>query len=359
MTPIEKNVIVTDENGVPIGTTYPRRVRGLVKHGRAAFTDDRTIRLLSYDAPTVPNDTEETKMSQILDFHARDFHIDENVPTTVAERRIITLFGQNTEQFILGNWHWDWSQIVSTVTLEPQTKYCFRFALLHGMCNTMDETVQCIVVPEDNWDDRYVYDLAQSRYQPVVSKAYGDDLLRIYEIPIAACANANFKIIFVSAHCETWIMPAPPEDRYAELPDRSYAQWREIYLPQTQQQENQRPSGRASINLSGAVIPARMLDRLLAVSFSGGSLNLSGAVIQADDLDESDATAEAAESDEADSDGDLIDRMLQYLREGELTAASASVIFDIEEAAAAQIFGAMTAMKLAKFDSDSLTYSAC
>lgn len=348
--PIEKNIIVTDDTGVPIGATYPKRARGLVKHGRAAFTDDRTIRLLSHYAPTVQTDTEESKMSQILEFHARNFHIDGNAPSTVAERKIITLFGQNTELFVIGNWRWDWSQIVSAVTLEPQTEYCFRFALLHGMCNTMDETVQCIIVPEDNWDERYVYDLALSRYQPVISKAADGDLLRVFEIPIVTGACTQFRILFVSLHCETWIMPAPPAERCAELPDRSYAQWREIYLPSSQQQENGMKSAAVAINLSGAVISARTLDRLLVFSSSGGMVNLSGAVIEED---------KKAYADDADSDDGLIEKMLQYLREGELTAAAASVIFDIEEAAAAQILGAMTAMNLAKFDSDSLTYSAC
>lgn len=298
-------------------------------------------------------------MSRILEFRARDFHIDGNAPDTAAERRIITLFGQTTELFILGNRQWDWSQIVSKVTLEPQTEYCFRFAMLHGMCDTADETVQCIIVPADNWEERYVYDLAQSRYQPAVSKAAENDLLRVFEIPIKTGVYAQFQIIFVSSHCETWLMPAPPAETCTDLPDCTYTQWRESCRQSEPQKANQR--GTLSVNLSGAVIPARILDRLLAVSFSGGSLNLSGAVIkddEAEDASESETGGIGETGSMGDTDGDLIDKMLQYLREGELTASAASAIFGIEEAAAAQILGAMTAMNLAKFDSDSLTYSA-
>lgn len=289
-------------------------------------------------------------MSRILEFHARNFHTDGNAPATAAERKIITLFGRTTELLILGNWQWDWSQIVSNVTLEPQTEYCFRFAMLHGMCDTADETVQCIIVPADNWDERYVYDLAQSRFQPAVSKTTETDLLRIFEIPIETDVYAQFQIIFVSSHCETWLLPAPPAECYAELPDCTYTQWRESYQPYARQETQRRA---LSVNLSGAVIPARILDRLLAVSFSGGSLNLSGAVIKDDEAENA-----SEQTDMGDMGGDLIDKMLQYLREGELTATTAAVIFDIEEETAAQILRAMTAMNLAKFDSDSLTYSA-
>lgn len=43
MTPIEKNVIVTDEHGNIYEATYPKRAKGLVKNGRARFVDKNTI----------------------------------------------------------------------------------------------------------------------------------------------------------------------------------------------------------------------------------------------------------------------------------------------------------------------------
>ena len=43
MTPIEKNVIVVDEQGNEYEATYPKRANGLVKHGRARFIDDNKI----------------------------------------------------------------------------------------------------------------------------------------------------------------------------------------------------------------------------------------------------------------------------------------------------------------------------
>lgn len=40
---MEKNVIVADENGRIYGATYPKRAKGLVKHGRARFIDENRI----------------------------------------------------------------------------------------------------------------------------------------------------------------------------------------------------------------------------------------------------------------------------------------------------------------------------
>ena len=43
MTPIEKNIIVVDEQGNEYEATYPKRAKGLVKNGRARFIDENTI----------------------------------------------------------------------------------------------------------------------------------------------------------------------------------------------------------------------------------------------------------------------------------------------------------------------------
>ncbi len=58
MTPIEKNVIVVDEQGNEYEATYPKRAKGLVKNGRARFVGENKICL------ACPPDKimEETKM---------------------------------------------------------------------------------------------------------------------------------------------------------------------------------------------------------------------------------------------------------------------------------------------------------
>ena len=43
VTPIEKNIIVVDEQGNEYAATYPKRAKGLVKNGRARFVDENKI----------------------------------------------------------------------------------------------------------------------------------------------------------------------------------------------------------------------------------------------------------------------------------------------------------------------------
>ena len=59
MIPIDKNVIVVDENGNEYEATYPKRAKGLVKNGRARFIDENTICLAC-----PPNNTEDKNMSE-------------------------------------------------------------------------------------------------------------------------------------------------------------------------------------------------------------------------------------------------------------------------------------------------------
>jgi len=42
-TPIERNIVVVDEQGNTYEATYPKRARGLVKHGRARFIEENVI----------------------------------------------------------------------------------------------------------------------------------------------------------------------------------------------------------------------------------------------------------------------------------------------------------------------------
>lgn len=60
MTPIEKNVIVVDEQGNEYEATYPKRARGLVKNGRARFIEENKICLA---CPPTNDKLEDNKMS--------------------------------------------------------------------------------------------------------------------------------------------------------------------------------------------------------------------------------------------------------------------------------------------------------
>ena len=73
----------TDEFDNRIGLTYPRRAQGLIKHGRAEYVSDDRIRLLKgAHAPSANNDTEDIKMSNIINFNAQEFKFDEGCQST-------------------------------------------------------------------------------------------------------------------------------------------------------------------------------------------------------------------------------------------------------------------------------------
>ena len=55
MTPMTKNITVVDENGIPVGSTYPKRAYGLVKKGRAHWIGKDSVCLCAHN-------TEEIKM---------------------------------------------------------------------------------------------------------------------------------------------------------------------------------------------------------------------------------------------------------------------------------------------------------
>ena len=65
--PITKNVRVVDEFGNTYDSTYPKRAKGLIKHGRARFVDEHTICLISPRTcpPDISEDTEMTYTENI------------------------------------------------------------------------------------------------------------------------------------------------------------------------------------------------------------------------------------------------------------------------------------------------------
>ena len=80
MTPIEKNIIVVDEQGNEYEATYPKRAKGLVKNGRARFVDENKIGL------ACPPDKilEENEMTENIATAAEVVATEENVSKTLS-----------------------------------------------------------------------------------------------------------------------------------------------------------------------------------------------------------------------------------------------------------------------------------
>lgn len=303
-----KNVIVTDEFDNQIGLTYPKRARGLVKNGRAEYVSDDRIRLLKgAHAPSANNDTEDFKMSNIINFNAGEFKFDEKCQSMdgspvihAGSRMFISDFsGENVQVFEIGDWQWTWSQIRCEKQLEPNTDYVFRFAVQGGVNNTGDGQSRFIIMQGKDWDNSLEYPLERSRFKPTLSKKSKDGFLRVYEISFNSGESGTVTFIFNAQHFVETIMPAKELEAYAELEDQTYDQlWQEIQERFGNMNGFKGNGNGGYLDLSGAVINSgSMVKKFMDLAEKGSYINLSGAVLGGDDNNEFEWDRLAAEAD--------------------------------------------------------------
>lgn len=272
-----------DEN--EIGKTYPKRAKGLVKKGRAEYAGDRKIRLLELThVPTVNNETEDIKMSNIINFNAGDFSFNKKCWSNQGYKGFITnSFGENIEMFEIGDWNWNWTSIISKQQLEKNTDYVFRFGVTMGNNDTQDEVLRFYIRFDGDEENQTIYVLERGRYKPVISKKLGETILRIYEIKFNTGGAENVEFLFDAMRAVTQIIPVKECSAYNELEDLSYGDWW-----QTRKNEILKVGGNV-INLQDANISLKVLRKLKKALPKTGDyvLNLQGANIF-DDKDDKD-----------------------------------------------------------------------
>lgn len=84
VTPIEKNIIVVDEQGNEYEATYPKRAKGLVKNGRARFIDENKI-CLACPPDIISEDNMEDKNVNVQEDIEIAAHAPDDASLTVAE----------------------------------------------------------------------------------------------------------------------------------------------------------------------------------------------------------------------------------------------------------------------------------
>lgn len=324
--PITKNIIVTDAQGNQIGTTYPKRAKGLVKNGRAEYTNDCEIRLLITHAPAVTSidNTEDLNMSKIINFNAKDFHFDASCENNVGCRMIQhNHLGQNETIFEIGDWRWSWTQIISSQHLEKNTDYLFRFAIELGINDTDDAVSQLYIIRDKNYEDRDVYPLQQSRFLPVLSKDGPNGLLRVFEIPFNSGDAEITDLVFVAQHAVTRVLPAHDLQDYDSLEDLSFGEWweaRSSAMAAEAEAETAKytsPRHVRNLDLCGANISSSMLQKLLKTCT--GNIDLAGANIYWDGDDEEE------DSEENDSAADENASYYENIRDGAQDVARAAI----------------------------------
>ena len=70
MIPIEKNIIVVDDNGTVLESTWLKRANGLVKKGRARWLDEKTICLACPPEQMEDNRMENGKQTEVITEHS-------------------------------------------------------------------------------------------------------------------------------------------------------------------------------------------------------------------------------------------------------------------------------------------------
>ena len=249
-----KNIVVTDAKGNAIGSTYPKRARGLVKHGRAVYVDDCTIRLLHTTAPSVvtKNDNKEHFfMENIIEFKSKDFRFGSQ--NKYGGRTFVTLDGKNTEVFDLGavdagkgkngqnrNHYGTW--IFSKKALEPHTDYVFRVEVTCDGTMNEDSDLRIAIFDVLDHEDKTIYQLGQSRFAPAISKKASDGgLIRVFELPYSTGDGSEYQINIFAYDCRVTLdAPAEPE-AYASLKDCAYAEWRAAQSPAKDPEEPEEP----------------------------------------------------------------------------------------------------------------------
>lgn len=218
-------------NGWIVGSTYPKRAKGLVKKGRAEYVDGQTIRLKFTHAPTVDTDTEKLKMSKVIEFNVREFRFDETCRSidgsevNAGMRAYVTMSFGNVEVWEIGDWGWTWSQIRRDLKLEKNTDYVFRFAMEGGVCDTDNAVTIAHIAPRRDSDDRFSYLLDHNKFKPVICKQDGKGLLRIFELPFNTGEDEEWAIFLAAQHAVTRFFAPVDISLIEDMPDVSYDDW--------------------------------------------------------------------------------------------------------------------------------------
>lgn len=234
----KQTIRVFSAEGNEIGTTYPKRAAGLVKKGRAHFVNDCDIRLNVSDVTTFTeentmmdnnintNDSANTEPVNKLYFDAREWILNKECKNNVGNRSFMQgPDGVINEAFMIGNWGWDWTEIISKIMLLPKnTLNTFTFWLNGGENDNSNEVCRFEVIFNNDYENRYTYNLNRNFIKPL-KKCNGWEL---YEIPFRTGDNEYTQFKFIAQRAYMTVLNAKDVSEYADLPDTvdPYEQYR-------------------------------------------------------------------------------------------------------------------------------------
>lgn len=228
----KKTVCIVDADGREIGWTYPKRAAGLVKKGRACYMNDLRIRLNTSDTE---HNSEVRKMddkmvtgneSVMLYFNPRKWSFNRECPKNVGSRSFMQgPDGELAEAYTIGNWSYDWTEIISeTLLLKKQTRHVFVFWLNGGENDRNNEVCRFEVIFNNDVEHRRTYNLNRNFIKPVRMLNNWE----LYEIPFTTEDNEYTQLKFVAQAAFMTVMAAKDSSAYEGIPNHEdpYKRWR-------------------------------------------------------------------------------------------------------------------------------------
>lgn len=108
-------------------------------------------------------------MSNRLFFNAREWSFNKACDKNVGERCFVNgLDGKLVEIYSIGDWEWNWTEIMTKpLLLEKNTEYSFCFWLNGGENDRNDEVCQFRVVFDDDNENCLIYKLNRGFIKPL------------------------------------------------------------------------------------------------------------------------------------------------------------------------------------------------
>ena len=224
----KQTVRIYSADGEEIGTTYPKRARGLVRKGRARYVNDSDIRLIVSEVTQITEETEmdnnittNTPAAQTAEpinrlyFSAREWSFNKECSDSVGSRSFMQgPDGIINEAYMIGDWGWRWTEIVSKTLLLPKnTLHTFTFWLNGGENDNNDETCRFEVIYNNDHESRYTYNLNRNFIKPL-KRVNGWEL---YEIPFRTGDNEYTQLKFAAQRAYMTVLTAKDASEYADL----------------------------------------------------------------------------------------------------------------------------------------------
>lgn len=220
-----KNVTIIAENGTYVGTTYPKRAKGLIRNGRALFVDDCTIRLFAKAEPSGENSNQsEVEQMNYIYFNPRKWSwkqtLDSNTQSSIERSFINDFDGSLVECLLLGGWNDAYVKADSAcLSLLPDTEYQFVFWLNGGENDKSSEICQLQITFFDQQEDCYTYKLNRNFIKPLLHKQ-GWELYSIpFMTPGSEQSTVSTVLSFIAGYAPMAVKPAKEPSTYDDWAD--------------------------------------------------------------------------------------------------------------------------------------------